>query len=228
MWKSSPEQSGCLTNLSKKKHHWNTSGIQVLCLCYETELQDYCEDYYLKGKTKPWRFIVPSSRLSTCSLDQLKSCCAHVRKKGGKKKKNVNSLKGKYAALKDTDIYKQLLCEESESKFSSLAHQAIQRLYRLWETRRINATVMPEMSPPCALHKKESYRNLQLVSSVLHPGYCLKTALYRFYLRGRQWGFRSAKSPDVRIRAFGVSLGVIITSGRYVMRCSKHSLSATL
>ena len=92
----------------------------MVCLCYDTELQDYCEDYYLKGKTKPRWFIVPSSRLSTCSLDQLKSSCADVRKKGGKK--NVNSLRDKYAALKD--MYKQLLCEQSESKFSSFACQA--------------------------------------------------------------------------------------------------------
>lgn len=44
-----------------------------------------------------------------------------IRKKGGKR--NVNSLKGKHAA-KDTGMYKQLLCEESEGKFSSLACRA--------------------------------------------------------------------------------------------------------
>lgn len=85
--------------------------------------------------------------------------------------------------------------------------RAIQGLYKLWETQRINTTVMPEMPPPYAVHKNKSYRNLQLISSMLHPDYCLKTALYRFYLHGGQWGFRSATSPNVRIRPFRVSPG---------------------
>lgn len=63
--------------------------------------------------------------------------------------------------------------------------RAIEGLHKLWETQRINTAVMPEMSLPCALHKKESYGNLQLISSRLHPGYCLKTELYRFNLHGR-------------------------------------------
>ena len=143
--------------------------------------------------------------------------------------------------LKDTGMYKQLLCKASKSKFSSLACQArhffwlvhqtskersftgdlpraAQGLYKLWETQRINSPVTPAMFCLCALHqKKASYRNLQLISSVLDPGYCWNTALYRFHLCGRHWGFGSAQSPNVRTGSFRVSLEVIITSARYVV-----------
>lgn len=70
-----------------------------------------------------------------------------------------------------------------------------------------NTTVTPEMSPLRTLHKTRSYRRLQLISSMLRPGYWLKTALDRFYLHAGQWGFRSSKSPNASICPFRVSPG---------------------
>lgn len=84
----------------------------------ESELQDYCEDYYCRGTTKPWQFIVSSTRLTSCSADQLNPYCVHARKKGGKK--NVSSIKGKNAAFEDTGSINNYYAK-SEIKFSSLA-----------------------------------------------------------------------------------------------------------
>lgn len=83
----------------------------------------------LREKKKPRWFIVPSSRSSTCSLDQLKSCCARIRKKGWKK--NGDCLKGKYDPLKilvcinncyvkHQRVNSQALCVKQDNSFNLL------------------------------------------------------------------------------------------------------------
>lgn len=127
-----------------------------------------CQDYYLVGKQSHKCLLSPLQD----NLLQPWAAVVHSEDKGGKNT-NVDSLRGNYAALEGTDTYKQLWWEETEvlkpclSSNTSLglfmkllkkkalrelcinAKGNVQGLEKLWETWRINTTVMPEISPPC-------------------------------------------------------------------------------